>query len=97
MLLILGGGIAGFFLKDIRNFTGKVDVFCFVYCASTATFYSMLKPGINYICIHLMKDLRISLFYSCSMYVHACRLRMVLIQVKKALWKNLSGVKGLFT
>ena len=29
--------VAGFFLKDIRNLKGKVDVFCFVYRASTAT------------------------------------------------------------
>ena len=27
-----------FFLEDIRNLKGKVDVFCFVYRASTATF-----------------------------------------------------------
>ena len=26
-----------FFLEDIRNLKGKVDVFCFVYRASTAT------------------------------------------------------------
>ena len=26
------------------------------------------------------------------MYVHACRVRMVVIQLKKALLKNLSGV-----
>ena len=30
--------VAGFFLKDIRNLKGKVDVICFVYRASTATF-----------------------------------------------------------
>ena len=29
--------VAGFFLEDIRNLKGKVDVFCFVYRASTAT------------------------------------------------------------
>lgn len=29
--------VAGFLLKDIRNLKGKVDVFCFVYRASTAT------------------------------------------------------------
>ena len=58
--------VAEFFLEDIRNLKGKVDVFCFVYRASTAT--SMLKPGINYICIHL---------YNCSMYVHACRVRII--------------------
>ena len=29
--------VAGFFLKDIRNLKGKVDVFCFVYRASTTT------------------------------------------------------------
>lgn len=29
--------VGGFFLKDIRNLKGKVDVFCFVYRASTAT------------------------------------------------------------
>ena len=28
------------------------------------------------------------------MYVHACRVRMVVIQLKKALLKNLSGVKS---
>ena len=31
------GYVAGFLLKDIRNLKGKVDVFCFVYRASTAT------------------------------------------------------------
>ena len=29
--------VAGFLLKDVRNLKGKVDVFCFVYRASTAT------------------------------------------------------------
>ena len=29
--------VAGFLLKDVRNLIGKVDVFCFVYRASTAT------------------------------------------------------------
>ena len=29
--------VAAFLLKDIRNLKGKVDVFCFVYRASTAT------------------------------------------------------------
>ena len=28
--------VAGFLLKDVRNLKGKVDVFCFVYRASTA-------------------------------------------------------------
>ena len=30
--------VAGFLLKDVRNLKGKVDVFCFVYRASTATY-----------------------------------------------------------